>query len=90
MVNILEKIEQKVIDLIDVHQDILNIVKQLREENRDLREKNQILEQEKAQMDQRLEKILMTMQEVGEVVNESSAKESIAVHSSPSWAQSYS
>lgn len=70
MINVLEKIEHKVIDLIDVHQDILNIVKKLREENRDLQEKIECLEQEKAQMDQRLEKILMTMQEVSEVVQE--------------------
>ncbi len=75
MVTILEKIENKVIDLIDVHQDILNIVKQLREENRDLQEKIQVLEQDKSQMDQRLEKILMTMQEVKDVVNENAAHE---------------
>ena len=78
MINILEKIEHKVIDLIDVHQDIINIVKQLREENRDLKEKMHLLEQDKEQMDQRLEKILMTMQEVGEFVNgsaESSKKQ---------------
>ena len=79
MINVLEKIEHKVIDLIDVHQDILLIVKNLREENRDLKEKMQILQNEKDLMDQRLEKILTTMQEVGEYVNgqnESSANTS--------------
>jgi len=68
----LEKIESKVIDLIDVQQDIVGIIQKLREENRDLKEKMDVLEQEKEQMDQRLEKILMTIQEVGEFVAENS------------------
>ncbi len=66
--SVIDKIENKVIDLIDVHQDILSIVKQLREENRDLKDKIDNLEKERILLNERLEKLFLMMQEVGDMV----------------------
>jgi len=66
--SVIDKIENKVIDLIDVHQDILSIVKQLKEENRDLKEKLHLFEQERILLNERLEKLFLMMQEVGDMV----------------------